>query len=164
MAPIHRSRAAILGLATMLSIVVVARIATDAHEDPVAAAPDVPAGEETSGAGAMEPTRALTARPGEPTALPLRGSADVRWAPARSSPPPSLASIRVAVAQQALLSNDVDSMAVAAAKAAALARYETREHAAVETSAKAAALASYERSVYGAVETSRAAIQSADVR
>ena len=107
MAPIHRSRAATLGLAAMLSIVLVARITIHGHEDPIAAAPDVPAGEETSGAGAVEPTRALTAPPDAPATLPLRGSADVRGAPARSSPQaPSLTSIRLAVAQQALLSDD----------------------------------------------------------
>jgi hypothetical protein len=132
MAPIHRSHTTVLGLAALLSIGLLALITTPARDDPVAAAPGGHAWAQTSGNDSVETPRPITALRVEPTIFPLPMPMEVRSEPARSSPrTPSVASIRLAVAQQAFLSDDRESLA----EAAAFARYWRGEHSAVEPSA-----------------------------
>src|SRR5262245_63166949 len=132
MTPIPRSHATVLGLAALLSIGLLVLIMTPAHDDPVAAAPGVASWDQSRGSGSEQAPRPITAPPFAPTAHPIPVPTEVGWEPEQSRRrAPSMASIRLAVAQQALLSDDRESLA----EAAAFARYWSGEHSPVESSA-----------------------------
>jgi hypothetical protein len=132
MAAIPRSHATVLGFAALLSLGLLALITTPAHDDPVTAAPEGPARQQTSGNDAGQTPRPITAPPLKPSARPIPSPTEGRWEPARSRQrPPSVASIRLAVAQQALLSDGRESLV----EAAAFARYERGGYNKVEAAA-----------------------------
>jgi hypothetical protein len=142
MPTIHYSRAPVLGLAAVLSLNLVALMAIHAPGDPVAVAPEVFSWDETSGYGAVEAMRAGSAAlPQARDAMPSLVAADIRWVPAHTiTPSPSVASIRLAIRQQALLSGDRGRM------------MELQ----IQRAMTAAAINHDEANGYGAVEATRA--------